>query len=199
MGDSRLARSLDSTSTGLIARVRERDSQAWNKLVDLYGAAVYSWCRRLGLQPQDSADVVQQVFTKVWSSIERFDPNSPGATFRGWLYTVTRNTVRDFCRQAGRKQPGVGGTTAYQNLQELADQNEPAPSLASPGSEVVQRALRLIEGEFPAAAVEAFRLLIFEGQNASVTAARLNVTPAAVRQWKCRILRRLREELGDVE
>ena len=60
------------------------------------------------------------------------------------------------------------------------------------------RALDLIRGEFEERTWAAFRLTAVEGRAARDVAADLAMTPGAVRVAKSRVLRRLREELGDL-
>lgn len=57
--------------------------------------------------------------------------------------------------------------------------------------------MNLIRTEFSENAVQAFTLTVLEEQAAPVVAAKLGMTPAAVRKAKSRILKRLREELGE--
>lgn len=64
-------------------------------MVQIY-SPVYNWARRTGLQPQDAADVAQETFAAVSTRLSRFDPQQAGATFRGWLWTITRNKAADF-------------------------------------------------------------------------------------------------------
>ena len=54
-----------SASTSLIQGLKVHDEEAWQRLLDLYVPLVFSWCRRAGLQSQDAADVVQEVFQGV--------------------------------------------------------------------------------------------------------------------------------------
>ena len=49
----------DSTSSSLLMRVKGRDPDAWQRLVNLYGPLVYRWAREAGLQDSDAADVMQ--------------------------------------------------------------------------------------------------------------------------------------------
>jgi RNA polymerase sigma-70 factor (ECF subfamily) len=105
-----------STSSSLLARVKANDTQAWQRLSDLYGPLVYHWCRRSGLHAEDAADVVQEVFRSVAASIPQFQKECEGDTFRGWLWTVTRNRVRDHVRASRNKPQAAGGTDAYTRL-----------------------------------------------------------------------------------
>ena len=73
-----------STSATLIQLVKIRDEDACRRLLDLYVPSVYSWCRCSGMQAQDAADVVQEVFRAVFRGIDGFRHERPGDTFRGW-------------------------------------------------------------------------------------------------------------------
>ena len=60
------------------------------------------------------------------------------------------------------------------------------------------RALNLIRAEFQESTWEAFWRTTVEDQPAKDVAADLGISPGAVRVAKCRVLQRLREELGDL-
>jgi RNA polymerase sigma-70 factor (ECF subfamily) len=62
----------------------------------------------------------------------------------------------------------------------------------------LRRALGLIEGEFEGRTWQAFWRVQMEGRSTDEVGAELGMTPAAVRKAKFRVLRRLREELGDL-
>ncbi len=53
------------------------------------------WCRQQGVQAANAPDVMQGVFREVFRDIGRFRRKRPGDSFRGWLWTVTRNRIRD--------------------------------------------------------------------------------------------------------
>jgi RNA polymerase sigma-70 factor (ECF subfamily) len=163
----------------------------------LYGPLVYGWARQCGLQEQDAADVVQEVFQSVARAIDRFDDKHPGSTFRGWLWTITRNAVRQHARVRARQAVAVGGTDAQQRMQTLPqatdDDREPDPPAAR--SALVHRALRLIRDEFEPATWQAFWRMTIDGRAAGDVAEELRLTPGAVRQAKYRVLHRLRELL----
>jgi len=61
------------------------------------------------------------------------------------------------------------------------------------------RALELIRAEFEDRTWQAFWRVTVDGQPTKDVAQELGVTPSAVRLAKSRVLRRLREELGDLE
>jgi RNA polymerase sigma-70 factor (ECF subfamily) len=190
--------SSEGTSSDLISRVRRHEAAAWERLADLYGPLVYYWCRRSGLQEADAADVMQNVFMAVASAIEKYRREA-GTTFRAWLWTVTRSKVQDHFRRSRRESPGAGGSEAQRRMAELSyEPNEQADEQdeAETGA-LVHRTLRSIRGDFEPASWTAFWRVVVEGQRPVDVASQLGLSANAVRQSKRRVLRRLREELGD--
>jgi RNA polymerase sigma-70 factor (ECF subfamily) len=98
-----------SISSSLLERVRARDPQAWERLACLYGPLVYGWARQQGLQDADAGDVVQEVFGTVAARIADFRRDGPGASFRGWLWTITRNKLGDHFRRRASRPQAAGG------------------------------------------------------------------------------------------
>ncbi|NUQ62018.1 MAG: sigma-70 family RNA polymerase sigma factor [Pirellulales bacterium] len=160
---------------------------------------VFSWCRRSGLQPQDTDDVVQEVFQAVNRSIADFRCTGPTDTFRGWLRTITKNKIRDHFRDRAGQPVAAGGTDAQQRFMDLAEDPPHASEEPSVLAGLVHRALGLIREEIEDRTWQAFWLTAVGQQSTVVVAQQLGMTPGAVRQAKYKVLRRLRQELGDVE
>jgi RNA polymerase sigma-70 factor (ECF subfamily) len=189
-----------SSGLSLAIRLRDGSADAWRELVDLYGPLVESWCAQAGLSASSRADVGQEVFLAVHRGIARFDPDHPRATFRGWLWTITRNAVLE--RRRRREPEGRGGSTAEARLAEIPDAWESTsidapPSAASETASLLRRALRQIRPSVEPQTWEAFWRTAVLGRTAPEVADELGLTPAAVRQAKSRMLRRLRRQLGD--
>jgi RNA polymerase sigma-70 factor (ECF subfamily) len=182
-----------------VHRVKARDAEAWRRLVGLYSPLVYAWCRKAGLQPQDAADVLQEVFRAVAAGVGSFRRERPEDTFRGWLRVITRNKVHDHFHRETAQPEAVGGTDIQRRMLEIAaDESEP-PSQADPLATLVHRALETVRSEFEESTWQAFVLTTIEERPAVEVAQRLGLSPGAVRQAKFRVLRRLRQELGDVD
>ncbi len=188
------------TSPSLLVRVLARDPEGWTRLSRLYAPLVYQWSRRCGLSEEDAADIVQEVFAVLARRIDDFRRRAPGDSFRGWLWTISRNKVRDHVRRSRDRAAADGGTEAYQRLQQLAD-DAPEPwdddeerSVTEQG--IVARALELIRTEFEPTTWQAFWIATTEDKTAAEVAALLGLTKHAVHQAKYRVLRRLREEMA---
>lgn len=186
-----------STSLSLLRRARQRDPEAWSRLALLYTPLVYRWARQGGLQSNDAADIVQEVFRSVATKISEFDTEKPGSTFRGWLWTITRNEVRLFYRKLKNRPQVSGGTAANEHLQQhpdfLDDVEEPAGFDSR--QSLMHRALQLVRQDFNDQTWKAFWRVTIDGQSTAEVAENLGMNSAAVRQAKYRVLCRLREEL----
>src|SRR5262245_60824978 len=81
-----------STRGSLIVRLRDpKDADAWRQFIDLYGSLIYSFSRKKGLQDADAADLMQEVLRSVAGAAGRLNYDPRRGSFRGWLYTITRN------------------------------------------------------------------------------------------------------------
>jgi len=186
-----------STSSSLIRRVKARDAEAWERLFQLYTPMVYGWARRSGLRDSDAADISQEVFRAVARSIDDFQRDQAGSSFRSWLWAITRNQIRLYFRKKGDEPEAAGGTDAAAQLQQHASflDEDTDPGGLSGRKLLVHRALRLIRNDFSECNWQAFWQLAVEGRSAADIAAELDMSPAAVRQAKYRVLCRLRQEL----
>ena len=97
--------SSSQTRASLLQRARRRDSGGWDELVQLYQPLIASWCHRSGLARELAADVSQDVLASVATSLDRFEPTRTSGSFRAWLWTITRNKIRD-CVRREAKYPG---------------------------------------------------------------------------------------------
>jgi RNA polymerase sigma-70 factor (ECF subfamily) len=161
---------------------------------------VYVWCRRAGVSEPDAADVSQEVFTAVARHIADFRRDRPGDSFRGWLWTITRNKVRDHWRRVAVQAKAAGGSTALQLMHQVAESpvSEPEADGDDQPGDLYRRALELIRSEFEERTWKAFLMVTVEGRLPADVAADLGTTPGAVYIAKSRVLKRLREEFGDL-
>jgi len=181
----------------MLDRLRLRDAGAWERLVQLMGPVVYQWCRGAQLQGVDAADVVQDVFQAVMTHLDHFRRDSPGDTFRGWLWTITRNRIRDHFRARKAQPEAFGGSDANRRFQELAEDVSGShdPAAVDADCLIARRALELIRGDFGESTWQAFWRMAIKGQSSAEVAADLGMSQEAVRRAKCRVLRRFRDEI----
>jgi hypothetical protein len=116
-----------STYNGLLKGIRARDEQAWKRFVDEYSPLIYVWCRKCDLQSADARDVSQQVFHAVSRSIATFLESSGNGSFRGLLFTITRNLIRNHltrthqrCLACHQVERGESNFLSYYDFTELS-------------------------------------------------------------------------------
>jgi RNA polymerase sigma-70 factor (ECF subfamily) len=186
-----------TTSSDLLSRVREHDRAAWARFVALYAPLVYGWCRHAGVSPTDAADVVQDVFAGVFTAIGEFRHDRAGDTLRGWLRVICRNKLTDHFRKRGDGPAPTGGTDAKARLAAVpAISDDDEASQTGDRGALVRRAADLVRTEFEPRTWQAFWAMAVDGLTAADAAAKLDMSPGAVRQAKYSVSRRLREELA---
>ncbi len=187
-----------STSTSLLGRAKAGEGQAWHRLVDLYTPLIYEWCRRQGLQAEDASDVGQEVFVAVARSIDGFRRDRPNDSFRGWLWTITRNKIRDHFRNRKGQPDAQGGTDAQRRLAEVPEQPPDASHSSLPGKagdSLQQRAVELVHASVEERTWQAFWRVAVEGEEVAAVARELGISVQAVYDAKYRIRRKIRQEL----
>ena len=190
-----------STSSSLLHRAVARDTEAWRRLSALYGPVVYGWIRAAGFKEHDAADIVQEVFRAVFSSLGRFRRDRPTDSFRGWLATIAHRRACDHLRKRAGQPDAAGGTEAQAMLQELPERlpEEGLPEDASSHADLIRRALELVRPEFAERTWQACMQTAVEGRRPADVAADLEMTVGAVYVARSRVLKRLKTELEGLE
>lgn len=176
-------------------------------MVQLYGPMVFRWCRRMGLDTFDADDAGQDVFLAVARNVKTFRKDSAGQTFRGWLFTITRSKVIDNFRRRRANPKPQGGSDARENLEQVPDPDSIAlpnsisddASLQHAEHSAVRRAAALVREEFSENHWQAFWRTTIDGESPEIAAQQLGVSLNVVYLARSRILRRLREMLGDAD
>jgi RNA polymerase sigma-70 factor (ECF subfamily) len=164
------------------------DGPAWSRFVRLYTPFLFHWAHRRGLSPEDTADLVQEVFAHLLKTLPGFRYD-PGRSFRAWLAVVVGNKWRELNR---RRRP------VSVPADDLADVPGPADGFDEEEyrRHIAGRALALIRTEFAPGTWKAFWGVVVEGRPTAAVAADFNLTVNAVYLARSRVLRRLREELA---
>ena len=187
-----------SLNSSLLYRLKAKSPEAWRRMVHLFGPTVYQQCRSGGLQAADASDVTQDVFRVVATRIGGFHRNRSTGTFRGWLWTITRNKIADHWQLRQKNPEAYGGTDAQIWIANLkAHESTPQAQSKTPAS-LHRRGLELIQSEFTPRTWKAFWRIVVDGCTPAEVADELGVSVNSVYLAKSRVLRRLREELGDL-
>jgi RNA polymerase sigma-70 factor (ECF subfamily) len=167
------------------------DEAAWGWFVDLYTPLLFSWARRCGETEPDAADLVQEVFVVLVQTLPTFEYNQSG-NFRRWLRTLLLNKLRDRIRRKVRHDKALEHRPLEVELPDIAEVFWEAEY----HQELARQALRLMQAEFAPATWKACWETVVEGRSPGEVARELAITRNAVNIAKCRVLRRLRQELN---
>ena len=189
------------TSLTMLQGMRDNDPAQWTRFVDLYSGLVYEWCRRSGISSHDAADVVQEVFWAVASSISEFHRDQNHGSFHGWLWGITRHKSMDHFRSKARQPHALGGYSANVQVQQL-----PQPFPEQPDAEtfcadarlIYLRALELLQIEFETHTWQAFWRTTIEEATAAQAAQELGMTVGAVYNARYKVLHRLKSEFAGI-
>jgi RNA polymerase sigma-70 factor (ECF subfamily) len=153
----------------LLARVGERDREAFEILYGRYVRPVFGLAlRRLGDRGH-AEDAVQEAFAAIWRSASTYRPERGAAG--GWLYTVARNAIVDRLRRMG--------PTVDAELPELASA-EPGPAQRAEDSDVAWRVHRALE-ELQPREREVIELAYWSGMSQSEVAQYLHLPLGTVK------------------
>jgi RNA polymerase sigma-70 factor (ECF subfamily) len=131
----------NQTAVQLVRRCRAGDGAAWEELVRSYGKRVYNICYRFTGSRDDADDLTQDVFIRVYRTLDSYDPEK--AAFMTWLATMTRNMLVDHFRKGkyDRITDSIEGTTTDDDEgPTLADQL--ADAAAPPDASLASRETR---------------------------------------------------------
>lgn len=187
------------TRVTLLTRLKDgRDVDAWREFVHLYGPVVYRFARNRGLQDADAADLMQDVMRSVARNAHRMEYDPKKGTFRGWLYTVTRNKIYNFLSSQKNRPRATGDPDAQERLDATPARDEDGPDEEWEKEyqrRLSARAMELVKDEFQPNTWAAFWQTAVDGKGAAEVGTALKMSAGAVYVAKSRVLARLRDEV----
>jgi RNA polymerase sigma-70 factor (ECF subfamily) len=187
------------TRASLLLRLRDgRDHDAWQQFVQVYAPVIYGYARKRGLQDADATDLMQEVLRSVAGAAGRLEYDPKRGTFRGWLYTVTRNKLYSFLDGRRRQVQGTGDSGAFDRVPQPGPDADDTWELEYERQAFAWAAER-VRGEFEGRTWKAFWGTAVDGESPAEVARRLGMSAGAVYVAKSRVLARLREEVRQLQ
>ena len=81
----------------LVRRCIAGDVVAWEEIVQRYNRRIYNICYRFAGSGDDAQDLTQEVFIKVYNSLNKY---SAEYKFSTWLYRIAHNAAVDHLRRS---------------------------------------------------------------------------------------------------
>jgi RNA polymerase sigma-70 factor (ECF subfamily) len=89
------------TESELVLGLKSRNEKYFGYLYDHYSPALYGIALRVINDEAVAGDILQEIFLKIWRSIERYDAEK-GRLFT-WMVNIARNTAIDTLRSKAHK------------------------------------------------------------------------------------------------
>ncbi|MEG2583593.1 MAG: sigma-70 family RNA polymerase sigma factor, partial [Oscillospiraceae bacterium] len=88
-----------ATEKELIKRAKNGEVEAFEELISTHEKLIYNISYRMAGNPDDAADMAQEVLIKVFRNIQKFKGDSKFST---WIYRVATNTCLDNVKKMKR-------------------------------------------------------------------------------------------------
>ena len=160
----------------------------WQEFTEKYARVIAGFARNAGLRAQDADDVLQDVLLGFFRVSEQFEYDPAKGRFRGYLKRVTLNAIRARHR---RKRPSTFIKDDYDPPAEMPDVDAAWDRQWT--EQLLQRAMTEVRGSVEDRTWKAFELYGVRGVPAEQVAERLEMTPAAIRHAKMRLVKQVRE------
>ncbi len=170
----------------LIKRLQKGDVEAFDLIYERYSGRLYLFCMKYLRSHDDSEELIQSVFLKIWENHKRLLKE---ASFRSYLYTITYN---DICKIFRRRQ--------YQKrfISEVLITVSPATSEIEEGIDcrsLLERIQKIIE-KLPDRQKTIFEKSRKEGLSTKEIAKELGLSPGTVDNYISDALKTIRNGLA---
>ncbi|WP_339685933.1 sigma-70 family RNA polymerase sigma factor [Gimesia maris] len=184
------------TRSSMIFDLKEFSQDRWNNFVLVYTPLLKFWIRKKNVPQSAEDDVLQDALQKIYNSIGNFERDAAKGKFRGWLRTIVERRAADYFRSLPQDQGAPqelldGLVNRNQKDAEELDGEQQALE------EVKARALELVRESTAEKTWQMFWKSTVEEIPTSEIAKQFDVTTAAVRVAKQRVLKRLRDLMVD--
>lgn len=188
---------MENTSLTLLARLQQAgDTEAWQRLYELYQPLIIVWLKKYDVQHSDADDLAQEVLATISKDLVSFSHNGRMGAFRTWLRAILVNRLRTFWRDRDRRPLTLGGSSIEERLAQFED---PASAMSQLWDRqhdlhVLNRLLELSRPKFSAETWEVFMRVAINGERADLVAAETGISLNAVFVAKSRVLSKLRDD-----
>lgn len=176
----------------LLARVVKGEQQALSQLYDLSSTLLYSLALRILDDPEEAAQLLQDVYLEIWKKVARYDVGR--GTPIAWLITLTRSRAIDRLRVRGMRTLQHNGQPLDLPASGPVAEQAPTPFDAQADQEL-RRLVRHAMTGLPPAQQQALEMAYYGGLSHEDIAITLNQPPGTVKTRLKLGMVKLRESL----
>lgn len=170
----------------LLLELSEGSEQAFRVIYERYQGGIYRTAYRFLQTPDLAEDVVQEVFSSVWTHRYEF---SEVRNLDAFIKTIARNAIYSALRKLSYEQRNIS-TYSYTVNDSIEDTDFNLQDTEN------QQLLNQIINSLPGRQQEIFYLSRHEGLSHEHIAQKLNISPGTVKNHLVRALQTIREQLA---
>ncbi len=176
-------------------------------LVELYYRPLHGFFQKRGLEPEDSRDLTQETFVRIYKGMDTFRHESE---FETWLFAVAGNVFLQHLRHGRTLKRGAGETALSLSHPGLEDRlqeraHDPGPVAEDPPQDPLDRAIRSQRLDLLRKAVEdlppkmraVLKLSVYQERSRRDIAEALGLSTETVKAHLFQARKRLAEALSD--
>ena len=187
-----------SIASNILEGARVGSAESWRQIAAVFSPLILRWCMQKNVPLHEADDIVQNVFASVFDRLGDFRRDRATDTFRGWLWTITYHSIVDYQRALNKRATPTADLDFFAAPVVETTANEWSRSSEwNDIGELLRRAVDLVQLEFESKTWTAFVQVVIDGRTAGDVALDCGVSRNAVYIAKARILRRLRDVLGE--
>lgn len=186
-----------STRSSMILELQAPSAGRWKSFVLVYSPLLRFWIDHKRVPSSAQDDILQECLKSIFLGIGEFQRHKfESGSFRGWLRTIVNRRVADYFRASSHLK---NAPPELLLVAEAREQRDPAELVAEEAAlkELEARALHLIRESTAERTWQMFWLSTVEQLPTAKIAEQFEVTPAAVRVAKARVIGRLRKMFVD--
>lgn len=178
----------------LMRLVQEKRREALEELYDRYVKLVFSFALRAVNNEAMAREIVQEVFTRLWTTGAGFD--SRKGQFVNWLLTITRNITVDLIRRERRQAFRVSiSAELWEQLPDTTGDTPEEAAVRDSQREHIRYAVRLLSESQQ----QLIELLYWKGYTLSEIAEYIGQPLGTVKSRLHQTLKKLRKHLRDAK
>jgi RNA polymerase sigma-70 factor (family 1) len=173
----------------MLIRLKSGDEEAFDFFYKKHRGKIYGNILKLVKSTDIAADILQDVFIKVWNHAAGLDVER---SFEGYVVRIAQNSVYDFFRKASRQKKLEEKLIASSSVE---DHDIDAGTELEESIKLLDREINLL----PPKCREVFQLCKIEGKSYDEVALLLNISTATVNNHIVRATRILKGRLSQID
>ena len=174
-----------NTDQQLVKSLQKGDVFAFNELFHKYSQKVYNFSIKHLENEEDTKDLIQEIFLKIWDKREKIDENK---SFNGFLFTIALNSIRNYFRKKVKDRKLINKW--LEETESFSDTTKLSTEFRS-----LEKVVNSIVEQLPPKRRMVFKLSRNEGLSNSDIARQMNIQKKTVENHLNLALNYLREKL----